>query len=400
MSQNFYMKLAKKGSLVLFLGYAIGQGSTLLLQLISKYLEFDELTGFFVLIISLFSFCFQFSDMGNSTFLVKNIIIRNYKTVESFIYIRSLVSFFICLLFGIYVYFLNSKVEGLFPFVVVMPILGAILGQLRLAYSESVADYLHMSFVNLIGWVSLSLLLSLYMFLPSSAYDLLNWIIAFVLCLCALLIRLKSIKHRKTLLLTKSSVIDFSLYPRVFQFLLPQIGGQVWGRTILLIIANQSGLISLGILGIAKYGQVFLTLLLSFITRPILRSYISDKTEQKISFSLISLLFYYRKAFILSLLGPLSFIIMRNYFGGVFLGWEILFCITPFTLLSQACVQVNQLTLSAKHQISIDFFGLLLNISVFFLIFDNNIINAVFFGELTQCIANFIICILINFIRK
>mgnify|MGYP000143702405 CR=1 FL=1 len=77
----------KKATTFLIIAYLIGQGSAFSVQLTSKFLGNSEITGLIVILISLFSFSYQFSDMGNSIYVVRKLALKEFGSVNRFLFI-------------------------------------------------------------------------------------------------------------------------------------------------------------------------------------------------------------------------------------------------------------------------------------------------------------------------
>lgn len=382
------VRVIKQPSFILMVGYIVGQGSALLLQGVTKLMGYDELVGVFVLVISLYSFGFQFSDIGNSTYLVKKATELNKADVLGYLRVRSLAALIICIAFSIFSFYSSDLVVyELYPFFILAPLSGCLAANFRTAILESESNYLYMAIYNAIPWLSLSLLLSSILLLSSDRlFELSIYIsIAIVIVMyingklieCGAKINADPAYHNKII--------------RVFQFVAPQFGGQVWGRMILFYVASNIGLAALGVFGLIKYAQVFLTLMIGFVTRPKLRMYIEKCSRELVPPRFEDLILEYKFGFLLALIGPVIYIFsLTPLFSGVSSNWFLILCAIPFVFVAQTCIQINQLTLKPALQIAGSYIGLFLNVAAFFMVLDfgYNYPSAILAGEVFQCVSN------------
>jgi hypothetical protein len=382
------VKIVKQPSFILIAGYLAGQGSALLLQGSTKLMGYDELVGIFVLVISLYSFGFQFSDIGNSTYLVKKSTEFNKADILGYLRVRSLTALIICIIFSIFSFYSSDFViHELYPFFILAPLSGCLAASYRTAILEAESNYLLMAIHNAIPWLALSLLLSLTVFFSIDRLFELSVVIGiaiiFVVYVNGILIK------------SKAEISEGAVYRnkiiRVFQFVAPQLGGQVWGRVILFHVATNIGLSALGVFGLIKYIQVFLTLMIGFVTRPKLRNYIDKCLSESLAPSFEDLILEYKIGLLLAFIGPVIYLFsLAPLFSNTGSNWFLILCAIPFVFLSQTCIQINQLTLKPALQVIGSYIGLLLNMAGFFMLLNSgqDYPEAILAGEVLQCASN------------
>lgn len=348
-------------SVVLAIGYAIGQGSIFIVQLFARMLGSYDVSGLLVIIVSLISFCFQFSDMGNSTYLLRKIAANQSDEIGGFLFARVLFSFFVCLLFSVYGFLIFPKSE-MYPLYTTLPILGCICAIFGGAGVESRGDYRKLAFFNSLPWVVLSLSLLLLLTSLELKFSILA-VCATVTTACILIsVRLK---------LPYSLVWSRAEFWAAAQFVLPALGGQLFFRYIIFSLAAVVSLSELGALGIVRYFQVGTILLVGFIVRPKIRSYICANSNVHNGYRLRYFLVNYKLSIQISLAFSLLSAVIYSVLNVISIGTDdfrywlpILFSL-PLSVMGQAVSQYNQLTAMPKISLLIEYTSLLASFAIF-----------------------------------
>ncbi len=389
-------KILRNPSLLLAGGYAAGQGSMFLTQLVVKHYGYNEMLGIIVILVSIISFALQFIDIGNSTFMVRAITRAENDTAGEFLINRAVVAFFICLLFSWWVFYENKEIAGVVT-LLALPIIGAICGGTATAYLEANRNYFTLTVANAMPWLTMSLVSGLTAFFLPAGYI---FIVTFasIVAVCSLSLIYTFNRYFRNI--QSAPKINLKTIKSVLAFVLPQMGGQIWFRMVIFEINNKLGLIGLGVFGLFRYAQVAMLLILGFMTRPKLQQYIANHNVNN-CYRLSDLLFLYKTAFAFSMLGPIlwicSMLIVLPTEWAEFVQWTILVAALPITLISIAVSQLNQLTQSFQYIVIVETFCLLMNILVFYLLFSISTGGAIVAGESLGAISNIIIY---NFARR
>lgn len=380
-------KILHSPSLLLAGGYAAGQGSMFLMQLAVKQFGYDETLGMIVILVSVVSFALQFTDIGNSTFMVRAIARGENDTAAEFLKARVVVAFFICSLFSAWIYFEHKEIVGMVTLVTV-PIIGAICGGTATAYLEANRRYFLLTIANAMPWLSMSMMCGL-----SAFYLNANYIFAMVLITVALICMAIAIlvATRCTQKLYFSRKLEIRAIQSVWSFFLPQMGGQIWFRVVIFELNNKIGLAALGIFGLFRYVQVATLLVLGFMTRPQLQKYIAT-CEKNSDYKLIDLLRLYKTAFIFAMFGPIIWVISKLVVvpAGWYepLQWLVLLVALPLTLVSISVTQLNQLTRPFQYVVFVEALCLGLNVVTFYHILSVSASVAIVAGEAIAALAN------------
>jgi O-antigen/teichoic acid export membrane protein len=383
-------------SLVLALGYAIGQGSIFVLQLTARYLGLFEVAGLIVLLVSVISFCFQFSDMGNSTYLVKNIIEKQTNQVSQFIYSRAVLGLLICILFSIVGWYQYPK-PSLIAMYLVLPLIGAFCALFQTSYLEASQNYLKMAICNCLPWLVMCIAM-LAFFTPADMTLAVAIVSLSVLVCCFCVCRY--------CWFFKKSDFEFKSILIASAFVFPPLGGQVLFRYILFSLASTASLAELGALGTVRYGQVGSILILSFIIRPLIRDCINDFSSGSADISFATLIKKYKFALILSVSISIVCIVVylinlnhaENRAGLVY--WLPVLFMLPLVVCAQAATQTNQLILKPSLQLFIEYLGLAVNLIAFVVLVMINPVVAIVVGEVLYAITIVISAVLIGKIKK
>lgn len=367
---------------LLLVAYLIGQGSVLFVQLMSTVFNSNELTGYLVLIIAIFSFSFQFSDLGNSTYVTKKVLSQsgNKDSLIPFVLARALFAVVFNVILFFYVFLLQDTHVFILIYSFFVTVAGFFYGFSKITGIEFKGNYFPVALYNISHWLLVSLGLCFFIFFDASYY---NYIAVFHgITMCILAWKTSSFKI--------NAISTMPEFKTAFQFIFPQVSGQIWGRLVLFIIASAKGISEVGVLGLTKYIQVFFTLMFGFYTRPILRSYIVSSVDR---YSVVDVICLYKKFWIFSLFIPLFYFAADAFssYAGKQNEWLMIILIVPFSILSQAVVQISFLNLPESKNIIISFCGLLSNIVVFFLLFDQSVVLSLVFGEISQCVINILL---------
>ena len=371
-------------SIILMLGYLVGQGSAFLLQLLLKFYSLSELLGVVVLLISYFSFAFQFSDLGNKSGLLFAALKKDVIVVESLHFSRGVVGFFTCMLLAIYTYIDVGGETEILPFLIALPVLGYLYGIIKLVYFEADNNYVAFAIVGSIQWLFFVLTTGICFFISYFVDEVSFQVSLTVVAVMVVLFSCFSVLYVKRQFASAKN--NFSFDPSILQFVLPHVGGQMWARVLLLFVAKSLGLISLGMFGVVKYLQVFLSLFVSFLLRPKFKTFLEGSVEG-VSLKLVAKLLHDSWFGIaVSLVGPLICFLYFDVDLDIFdfSDWPYLLIGIPFSLVGQVSRQINQIALPWKAMILLEQVSLGLNVAVFFYFYQTNLVLSILLGEVLQ----------------
>jgi len=363
-----------KASILLALAYLIGQGSVFLSQVTIKALGHHELTGLAVLIVSIFSFAYQFSDFGNPTFVNKCLEESNEVSARLFIYSRAFIGFLITLAFSLYAYVTSPELSV--AVVIMMPLCALLYGFSVNGYLENKSDYAKIAVLQAAPWLITALVVLLL--LNPSVEVVYLWVILLLVAFFYVIVSYYFAGRNFT---TEVSVTLKSLI-NALAFIVGPISGQIWGRIVILLVGQHAGLIALGIFGLIKYIQVASSLSTSFIARPIIAQLAREKNIGGVVFVVRHSSFL----LITMMVGPFSYLCigMLSYLGLVeyeYMKWAVVLNVTPLWSIAYVSYQLNQIVLRSREIVVIDKLSLLANIAIFFMIYKKNLPLAVFLGE-------------------
>ncbi len=354
------MKELLQSTLWLSLGYGIGQGSILLFQLYMHSNTLTESLGVAVILISLVSFCFQFSDFGNNTIGLKLLQSKNEIGYLGFLLGRALISIPVLLLT---VYLSKDILAGYIStplLLIVLPVMSFLYGFSNSARFELTNEYFKFSIVQMISWLILtSLLMMHYIFeiLESDVFILLLTIIP--------IIHLILSRFSITFFLQNMSSIQVKevIYP--LSVVLPSLIGQLWGRQMLFIVGSIVDITILGPLGIIRSLHTGLSIGLRMLIRPYIAQNVrSLKHDSNIKifrfiiiapFSLLTFFFYILSIFDFGLSDDLAF-------------WMPILIGVPLWGISTIIVSKNQIIMLPKIFSSIEVLSFVIHAATFLLL--------------------------------
>lgn len=372
-------------TLVLMIGYAVGQGSGFLLQIYCRSNGYLEDAGLLIIFYSLFSFAIQFSELGGATFIARKYRDDKLDEIKSFVVGRAIVAFLATSGVAFYFYKNSSNVVIIYSILIAAPILSLIYGLIPVSVLEVNKNYIYLSAMQAFMWIIAAGVCILIIFDKNSS----NIYIGFLLSIAAILYFLFFKK------LMQNNVIKiFSLVGKpsmaVMPFFLGSIGGQIWGRYILLSMEDIYGLSALSALGMVKYMQVATCLFLSFVMRPSFQNYLRLMDGQKLK-KAKNLLILQKSAIVVSLAIAVVGIILSFYYkdrgyNSVVGPWLVLLVSIPAWVFSNIFSQINQINLEKNKLIFVEIICLSINILIFILFVENNPARAMVFGEIGQAL--------------
>lgn len=357
----------KRSSLLLALGYAIGQGSVFLVLISARQLGYLEVSGILVIVIGMLSFCFQFGDFGNPTLLVNKISKGEISEAQTYIRARTTLAIIICAIFSTWIY-INRSIEEMWMLAIFLPFIGLICGNFHTSFIESKGDYLKLAIVNAIPWISLAIST---VFFFTNLEKLHSMILAVMITAlgCAIAWRISKEFFAQNYIAIGKSQGSIKTLIHATPFVLSPLGGQVWFRYVIVDISSIVSLAALGAMGIAKNIQTAVILIIGFIARPSLRKYIIETTDSGKDISIFGVLRSYQNAFYISAAAPIFVITLGATIGfndDVHLThWLPIVAIVPLVILGQATAATNQLRHESKHVLFADYSSLLANVLVF-----------------------------------
>jgi len=372
-----------KNSLFLLIAYVVGQGSVFLFQIHGKFLGEHQLVGISVIVISLVSFCIQFSDVGNVTYLVKNINVKDQGVIDNFLRARAAVGVVLALIITIPWYLAeNPGIDGLVYFLILLPFFALLNGLYRTAYLEVKNNYLFIALVQVVPWVLIALLFYLILFSRIDSYALIVSVLIFA---CLVANRILNELNKSSIVRDISAPVSLNDVRIILPFMVGQLGGQVWGRVLIFLIAANGGLASLGDFGIVRNVYIALILIIGFALRPALRNFIisMDKVEAGES-NYFYLIKKTRYVFLVSVAVSCLSLLIYGYDFWPGSEWVLMISLIPLVMLGQMAAKCNQIDMSPRKIIYSDYAALLVNVFVFLILLESSVLLAIVAGELVQ----------------
>lgn len=372
-------KLLKQSALLAG-GYAIGQGSAFLSQLSIKHFSTPETLGLAVLIVGYCSFSLQFSDLGNSNRAVPLLKGQNDKESLAFLKSRALIgAAAIGVLIGAGGIPLPPALATISAALLVA--LAFIRGLTFSAKPEYLGDYKETVKIQSYPWIGLSLGLATISVATSDPAFTIAPIAGATILSIILFARNRPPKHDRGEI---ESISPLRTALTAIHYIGPALCGQIWGRTILILTKDMYGLSNLGVLGIAKYAQVGLSLIFSFWLRPIHRTLSVDHRIPQRTYT--SKLALYVEPLIAALLisglaiGACLDSRISEHFGQ----WPLLLFPLPFYVCAAIASQHYSSIFSPKTYLTIELASLFVNVLVFLLIYKESLALAISCGEACQ----------------
>lgn len=383
-------KILANSSILLSLGYLLGQGSTFISQLIIKHYGGFELLGATTLIVSLMSFAFQFNDFGNVSYVVKTVAKRQLGEMVGFVIFRSVLGALITLVF-VYqaVQVKESHLSGWL--ILGVPCLGLLSGLALTGLLEHEGNYKKLAFVQNFPWLLNAIFICFA--LVTTTYQnvvMVSWLVAAGLSLyfswsgqMRLLVLLKNVKFRYVV----TNAIVYISTPLM---------SQLYGRYVMLAITASYGLVMLGVFGLVRYVQVGLSLILSFWLRPIHRE-LSVALHHDRNLGYVSTLSRYKYPLLFSVVVVFSVVggvqLEREYFGDEAVRWIYLLLVMPPWIIGSVSSQYISRHFSSRVFGSVDLAGLLVNFIIFQMLFRMDPLLGIAMGEGAQILFTVIFAI-------
>ncbi|MDD4927439.1 MAG: hypothetical protein PHF58_13170 [Methylotenera sp.] len=381
-------KIINNPTAILAMAYIAGQGSVFIAQLAYRLTGHHDIVGILVLIVSFFSFAYQFADFGNQTIVLRKIRNNQNEELNKYIVSRSILAITITAAFCVYL--INVTQVELKIFVLVLPVLSFIFGLSRIGVIEHSGNYKMMALLQAMPWVALALGSMVFCFDRASSYNI--YILAIFISAISYIIL--------TYLASKTNTLEFAppsstTLNEAFSVIAGPIAAQIWGRFVLVYVASNAGLNALGILGLIKYGQVAISLGISFYLRPRWNKIVSIAMRDGEFSTYPSFRKLILQSLIASLLGPALWVILNllaytNMISSEFGEWSLVLLVIPFWTSALFSVLYSQTFRSPKSVVFQDYIGLIFNISIFFLMQDYGLVIAVTASEIGHSLVKIV----------
>lgn len=378
---------------VLISAYGLGQGSVFLLLFITRTYVSTEIAGLLVIALSIISLAQQFGDIGNNPLLVAKLNTNGNDVVAAILRTRSLVGFAILLAFCFWSYFTLSieVITKIKPIFLIAPPLALILGTSCAFAYEAKRHYRSVALFSLRLWLVITASLTLSIFTETYFFTA-----AALFCL--------SIAHTTSLSKTYPEYAFFSIWTKVnvkqaFTFIIlpiiaSAVAGQIWYRYQVLFVADHAGLTQLSSLGLVKSMQTALILAMGFLIRPIMQRKLQDSISIVNSICLIDVVRNLRYPLLLVTFVAVTFVCFflgNTWHVNSLMAWSPLFFGLPFAVASILSSQLNSIQISTRILFGVDQIGMLLNVAIFFLLYEFNLPIAVVSGEIVQHVWNILV---------
>jgi hypothetical protein len=366
-------------SVFLLSGFLAGQGSAFFLQASLVASGHGEAAGQMVLLISLFSLALQFSDFGNSTRAVKL-----YKDDKEFAYRRFLagraliglvVTFVVAAAFNRTTHFSTQQILtiGLFGAAAYF------FGLVETARHEARGDFRMLAGFQALPWLIFSAIgfMAATTVSPKASEFLMGGV-AFFLSVAA-----ARISNPQRIRTTRPSIpASISTLPYLSSLLV----GQLWGRVVLVVMANQIGLVGLAYFGIVKQLEVAFILIFGFLVRPRLQEMFKIAHENKNWGGVLKAVRHQKTPLLLALCGSaLGLLALPGHQKWIrspeFERWLPLFLPILPASLNFLLAQINQRCLPAKKFLVLEKFAFAANIGSFLALISQSPLLAIVVAE-------------------
>lgn len=355
-------KILFGATLWLVAGYAIGQGSAFLLQLVLRHEVDPEIAGTAFFYLSIFSLCFQFSDLGNATYSNKFLVDKNEIGYRGFIVGRALFSIPITALSVFLFNISNSGLNIVAGAFFALPLASFLFGASEVSRVEVGGRYKTFALLQAAPWVLTSVLIWLTFGMDLIYVDYLPYI-----WLMVPVIYLLIAKSNIFIIIKSFKNIGSVEFFAPLAFLLPPLIAQVWGRYMLILVLHVLSVSSLGPLGIVRSVHTAGCVLFGFLIRPMILKFVLETSSSK---SEIKKLFSPGKMLLLPLfLGigiAIALVIFPTGIPKDIAYWLPILIGVPIWGFTSILTFKNQLELKPKVFFWVDFFGVLAHIAGFF----------------------------------
>ena len=349
----------------------LGQGSALLAQLFLRDTGYLVELGVVVIIFSLWSFSFQFSDFGNATVANKLISKNDISAFGSFLIGRVVMSVFSISVVSFQLAPLIKDHVG-YGFFISLILTAFIYPLSGVAAFESKGRYKAYAAIQATPWLCMSLLM-LIVFYGSHRFLLNGSIVAISLIYISLAAKplfsmglsLKKIKFKDCFM--------------PFAVIFPALVGQFWGREMIVIITKLVDLSVLGPLGIVRGIHTAFSLLLNMIIRPHIAG-LAASGSRNFQFRTITI---YLLIFLIILTIPNSFDLGISqdidYWLPVLMG-------IPFWAFTSYLAAINQVILAPKIFMIVDIFSFSIHIITFLILVNYSPPWAFAASDMARCV--------------
>jgi hypothetical protein len=376
----------RKATALLIGAYGIGQGSVFVLLFATRQYVDAASAGILVLVLSIVSLAQQFGEIGNSPLLVHKVSSKDMADALAQLRTRSFAGFCILLLFCIWTYsILEREISYVVaPVLLCAPLLALLFGLNSSFLFETNRQYTTMALVSIRLWAIITGCLTLGVITGSYTLVSVILLMAITLHLTNIASRNYAFRLREIWTIEKMDrIFGSQILPTIFS----SIAGQVWYRSQILLIANNSGLAELAALGIVRSVQVSLILAIGFTVRPILQRKLTEATFENSPITLANLIFNLRlPLFIATIISfvALALSFLFNWSPDRLAFWLPLLCSLPLAALSMMTVQLNSIQMTPLRMFLLDHTGIILNIVSFFSLMNEGMAIAILVGESAQ----------------
>lgn len=374
-----------KSSIYLATAYAIGQGSAFLLLLATKEFFSATLAGTAYLAISLISFTIQFHDYGNSTVLAEQLRSNQTQGFKESLAARGWLAAIITVLFCLWTKS-QPTAATIEPLLLCLPLCAFILGRLPSSAVEIRDGYRSLAILTATIWIASTSSSALILLQPTSPTTLYSGgAFTFFLLIYSFAKKNGYPSERTPFRASRSA------FNRILPVVIPPISGQIWFRVVLVLLANTLTLDKIADFGLVRYVQVAGLLGISFLTRPALTKYLSQRKNAGEKPHFMLLLREQKRghqlAFLLSIVGAFGLAIsLATQTTGV-IAWIPLLLPAALTTLSQSATSLNQVIAKPSTLLALDHVALGINIVVFLALVQHSPVLAFIASESAHAIV-------------
>lgn len=375
-------------------GYLTGQGAAFVSQIAIRHVAGGEVLGIAVLLLSFFSFAFQFSEYGNTTLLIRIADTQLRARTGQMVIFRAAIGGVVTLgLAGFSVHLSEGSLSPLL--LITMPVAAILAGLLPFASIELHGNYRFIVVTQVAVWMGVAVSLQFLQYADRNFGQIAAqclWLVVLSCCLIAARSYNSAIQIAPEAPSTMTKPLDqpSASFILMLSHVLPPLGGQLFGRVVLLTAQSNYGLAFLGTFGLAKYLQVAATLTLSFMLRPKNRSLIIALNRQSLrNYKLSATLLHFKRELqistIVSSAAILGYIVLRESTDHAV--WLLLLCHIPLWVVGNVSSQFNARQIRGTHFLLSEYSGLAANAAVFFSVVQSDLIASIVLGECSQAIV-------------
>lgn len=368
----------------------MGQGSLFLAQLMIKIFGNGEQLGLSVLLISYFSFAMQFSDYGNSAYVVSKLKEGETRQVFKFFQARALIAIVCC---AALVVWQNPLEHSGVLMILMLSIAGGAAGASCVGVFEYRGEYKRYAAIQATPWVLAALCLVAIVILPTIKMDVAG------MCFCVSILGASIYASHAAKKWPETNLVNSRAIFAALSFIAPALGGQLMGRYVLNSIKDDYGLLELGDFGLLKYMQIACFLSLGFWLRPIHREIaLRDREPQ----GLVHVIGVYKFPLIMAatISGVALSIRICSMALGHDLAWSALLLSAVFFVLSSIASQRNARLMKPGGFALLEYTGLAINLCFFIYLDYFGVYDRIAISESAQYIFISISSLVLSHVKK